>query len=264
MLDTTFMSRFFRINPVFNLSAYVKCPIRPPLGKRSLTPDYSRFLIIFFCRLLKIHALIHSVVCTRFGALECADIVPEGEAAFAEHPEGTSRHQPHLHCTKRSAVQVCRRHREAHCPRRVPRGSPWDESAALRGRRISRSPSAGRLTRAAFTRHPISFSCRLPKIHALNHSVVCTRFGALDSSRFTSLSSPSPSAGRRVVIDAAHVLAFCPCSFPHLFFPLCTLVHFVSFVLISLILFQKSNRFSHLIIHHQRHTAPLPKILNFN
>jgi hypothetical protein len=41
------------------------------------------------------------------------------------------------------------------------------------------SPSGGRLTRAAFTRYLISFSCRLPKIHALIHSLVCTRFGAL-------------------------------------------------------------------------------------
>jgi hypothetical protein len=55
-----------------------------------------------------------------------------------------------------------------------------DYSAA--GSLSSRGTSAGRLTRTAFTRFLISFFCRLPKIHALNHSVVSTRFGASDSS----------------------------------------------------------------------------------
>jgi hypothetical protein len=123
---------------------------------------FPRDLILFSCRLPKMEALNHSFVYNRIGASECAETA-------------SSRHQPHLHCTKHtssrcpagSAVQVCRRH----------------ESAAMRlppSSLTSPGTSAGHIARTAFPRDLILFSCRLPKMEALNHSVVCSRFGALD------------------------------------------------------------------------------------
>jgi hypothetical protein len=109
------------------LAAYAKCSYRSPLGIKSSAPDFSRDLILFFCRLLKNMPQNQSFVSNCFGALDSSRFTSL-----------SSRHRPR-------------------------RGSP----------------SAGRLTRPAFACHLISFSCRLPKIHTLNHSVVCTRFGAL-------------------------------------------------------------------------------------
>jgi hypothetical protein len=214
MLDTPYKSKLMQMISQSFLS-YAKCLGRPPLGREISAPHFSRYLISFSCRLLKnmsqnqsfvsncfgasdssriasltssgtsagrltrvafprdlilfscrlpkMEALNHSVVCSRFGASECADIVPVRGGGFRGAPTWwASRHQP------------CRRH----------------ESAAMRlppASLTSPGTSAGRLTRDAYPRDRILFSCRLPKMEALNHSVVCTRFGASDSSRTASL-----------------------------------------------------------------------------
>jgi hypothetical protein len=68
--------------------------------------------------------------------------------------------------------------------------------ASLCGGPFRKGIPEGHIARTAFPRDPILFSCRLPKMEALNHSFVCNRFGASDSSSTASLTSPGTSAGR--------------------------------------------------------------------
>jgi hypothetical protein len=135
--------------------SYAKCPGRLPLGQRSPASRFSRDLILFFCRLLKIHALNQSFVSNCFGALKCA----AGASRDAHHPSRST--------SARWAT--------------MSRGVVKTPSATLA---TSRSIPVGRvakgsITRLAFPRDLIIFFCRLLKNIPQIHSLVCTRFGAL-------------------------------------------------------------------------------------